>query len=243
MRRAKTEAKLSQRATVDELIVDGLATALGGHRGLPHRSRRGRRHRSSSRCRTAETLLDRRPAGPLDGCREQPTSLLTVKSRVRVVALLVGGVALWVSAAAAVVGRLGDPTDDFDRPRRPRPRLRRRRRRRTDRHQHRSGRRSRTGHPGQQHPRDPHAAAATDRGADHDRVDRAARHRRAVSCRASGGGSCTPRTRCGSGSSTATTSPCGRTASQGASANRTPAPTRSFPAPRSRATSITRTSA
>ena len=44
-------------------------------------------------------------------------------------------------------------------------------------------------------------------------------------------GSCTPRTRCASGSSTPTTSPCARTASPDAWGSRTPARIRSSPAP------------
>ena len=50
VRRAKTEAKLSQRATVDELIVEGPREVFDGHRGVPHRPRRGRRRSPSSRC-------------------------------------------------------------------------------------------------------------------------------------------------------------------------------------------------
>ena len=109
--------------------------------------------------------------------REPPTSLLKVKSRVRVVALLVGVGALCVTAAAVPATVSATPTGStttttiagdggaVDAP---------------DRHPHRACRCPRGCDTWQQHSRNPDAAAASDRGTDHHGVTGAARHGRPV---------------------------------------------------------------
>ena len=71
VRRAKTEAKLSQRATVDELIVDGPPTALAAIEACRTRSCRGRQHRSAHAVERRD-VAHCRPAGPIDGRRNGP---------------------------------------------------------------------------------------------------------------------------------------------------------------------------
>ena len=185
-----------------------------------------------------DVAAHRRCGWPPRRTSRSPTSLLTVKGRVRLVALFVSIGRAVRRRGAAVRRRAGDHPR---RPPRPRPG---RTGRRTDRQQlRRRRRRPGAGHPRQQHPGDPDPASAAQRGADNHAGHRCRVDTGVPSLSGAGAASCTRRTRCACGSSTATTSPSAPTGSPGASGNRTRAPTRCSRAPASPATSTTRTSA